>query len=488
MKYLLTILLMLTINAQAVTDVVLGKYSELRWVGSGTNYWSVWVSTGGTPAWQIPQFASTVGYFTFDEETNTLGQVVDRSFVGTNVGINYGMTWDPSHYGISASYTNTDATNYISLGDLDDWSFFSGTNEIDFSISFWSRTFALSGREYSLYKTNEWSVGMVSGTSFELYRYGYNGVTRISYTAAIMSGYEWAHWVFVCPKNSTKTGITIYMNGISRAVLGAGTGNTFMTNTASGFTIGKSADSAAGFIDDIIIYKNKLLTAEETLDITTNTWQYHGWSNSLYYVNRPLWSNCSCECTFVYDVCTDTAKSVLWTINRGGASSPVWKQESGVGYFDPDGTSDLQRSEVSAIPSVSTNYAMSCDFRATKTNLARQVLVTCNSGNTNNSISIELQLDKLVYSTFVQGFTNVVGTTVVTTNVWHHAAISCADSTGSLYYDHTLEASGPVGLATNLVQMDIFQMASSGSKWSFADERNIRFFTNALSQADIDSL
>ena len=184
----------------------------------------------------------------------------DISGVGNHGSMKNGVGYNSSNQG----YLTFDGSNqYVNIGAGKGVNQFSG----DFTISAWAfRTSGggtwgnIMGDYYtnSVGTTNEWQLLMSSTANFVFYRVGTGYVI-----SPVASGYTANQWVNIVVSRIGST-VTMYANGTSIAT--ATNSETFGTSTGN-FNIGidgnNSAEPFAGGIANILIYKNKGLTAAE---------------------------------------------------------------------------------------------------------------------------------------------------------------------------------------------------------------------------------
>ena len=165
--------------------------------------------------------------------------------------------------------------DYVDCGDSDDFSFTDGAGtDTAFSISMWvyptsntgfpgffDKTTG-SGIEYGAY---HWSTGM----DFVLFDGNTSNRIARRYGSALALN-TWQHLCFTYDGTESSSGMKIYLDG---SVLTTGTNDAGvyagMTNTDSPFIIGEyfSTKEFIGNIDEVAVWKNKELSAEEVSDI-----------------------------------------------------------------------------------------------------------------------------------------------------------------------------------------------------------------------------
>ena len=345
-------MLMLAVSCQGA-DVYLGNITNLVLVPNGMAYW---YSSGAPATWQIPEFNSSVLYYKFDEATNTLGTIVDSSFIGTNTALPSAY-WLASSNGISANYEFNNTSNRIDAGDSESFTFAKGTQDLFFAISSWvrpkptaettsyilSKTHGTTSNEYSIYYG---TIGGYSNTfNFGRFSQGFNNVSRtaqaVGYRYLIGS---WQHMVLLCQRGVTSTNVQWVINGnlYNSSIKDVGT-YLYMTNRPAPLRLGANNANALGMIgtvDDVIFWTN-LLTYAQCLDLYTNSYIHHGWSNSLAISTPSVYPNTVLELSGEYNYPADTSYAGRLNADKvAGSASPAWRTNATNGWWEFDGADD----------------------------------------------------------------------------------------------------------------------------------------------------
>jgi hypothetical protein len=448
--------------------------------GSGNSgYAAVYYATIGSVApasWVIPEYASSVTYLKMATSATSTN---DSSPIGTNVVYHLGGASQPTYLessnGISGCHS-FDGGDYLVMTNTP------YNSVTGLSISTWVKVrthVAYAGVVYHTSSLNPSTGFDMWGSAGELSCYlNDNGAVKVN-------AFQQRTWNLFTMTWTSNSIAKMYVNG-RQVTNTASVSASFLNNrpTYLGSDMAVSNRKLIGEIGETIIWTNSL-TSAQVLDIYTNTYSAHGWSNSLALSSPSLYSRLSYEGCWDYDYPADL-KGTNHFPYPADATQPAWDADGTNGWLRSDGSSDYLRYAATFIPASSTNYAMSCSFKPTVTNVARQVLMTVNSANTNSCINIELQLNKLVFVTHAGGFTNVIGTTIVNTTAWHKATVVCQNTTGTLYYDGASEGSGTIGTVGSLSRSET--MAINGSLYYSGLMDNVRFYTNSLSASEVSGL
>jgi len=191
---------------------------------------------------------------------------------GTATGIDYvaGKTGNAARFNA--------AGDKIEIADTNNLSFTTGGgNDVAFSISLWvyyvgfaatgnwllNKRQTISGDEWQLLRFNDGKTYMVKMTNSTNYQ---QFIANFSYSLN-----TWYHLVITDDGSKTLAGSRIYVNSVSQS-LTAATGGTYtgMQNTtalttmgAVGYATPTAADSHNGYIEDVGIWKNRVLNQSE---------------------------------------------------------------------------------------------------------------------------------------------------------------------------------------------------------------------------------
>jgi hypothetical protein len=391
MKRIIYILLLLTAHAQAqlLTNLTytLGSdgryYANITYTQGADGRYYASVAGGAVTPWQIPEKASSVLYYKFDEATNSAGKVVDSSAIGTNTG-----TWGTFGAGQSSDWFSSSngisSLAYFSGGingemDLGNKPYFNFTNGVPFTIQLWV-TDESSGNPIIFYTAKDgtgqrqWSLSNYGDVNrqgqLSFVQYGnINGSAYVArYTPAGVVGKQHSLVTVTYDGASPTNNFYIYVNTsrVDTTTAISGSMTAFANGTASAKLNGRAVGDyrMLGKLDNFIIWTNKALSQAQVLDIYTNTYQYHGWSNSLAISNPSLYSNTVAEYLFDYNYPADT--SYIGTNHlalAGGSTDPAWRADGTNGYYEFDGTSDYMTGNGhrrGTVDYYATNITFSC--------------------------------------------------------------------------------------------------------------------------------
>jgi len=158
-----------------------------------------------------------VAYYSFDSSNAT------DIHTGTHNGTLVGSPTFPSGKNSNCiDYENTDALNYVSIADSDDFSFVNGTTPASGSISMWVNFTAYSdtgnwfiNKRGASSGTDEWQLAYIGGVLyFAKFEYNNNGIIQLTQTTSgIFSTGIWYHVAVTISDNSSLGSTKIYING-----------------------------------------------------------------------------------------------------------------------------------------------------------------------------------------------------------------------------------------------------------------------------------
>ena len=186
----------------------------------------------------------------------------------------------------NASRSFDGVSDYIDLGDSNDFSFGDGSNDSPFSISAWIKPNAHSFRILTKYNndttTREYTFTTDSSNRLIAYLYDQSSSSAIvrRCSSNLMSNYfgQWVHVVMTYDGSSTITGLKCFINAVREDDLDGGFGNyVSMENTNESAKIGVNGSTAYsnGNIADVRLYNSELSTTDISdlyngTNITTN--------------------------------------------------------------------------------------------------------------------------------------------------------------------------------------------------------------------------
>ena len=182
------------------------------------------------------------------------------------------------------------SNSVVGLGDNDLFSFTSGGGvDLPFSVSCWVRLTAYGSgvSAFSMFVAKsqyngaawirEWAFGQVNATGlvFNIFNPDTSGTTYIGrLVGSPLSLNVWYHFAATYSGSKTTSGINLYINGVLQSTATNVSGGTYtgMGNTATTVELGRQYSAGAtdngyfsGNISNVLIYKNKVLSASEVL-------------------------------------------------------------------------------------------------------------------------------------------------------------------------------------------------------------------------------
>ena len=182
----------------------------------------------------------------------------------------------PGKVGNEADFKGT--SDYLTVTNNADFSFTDGVNDLPFSIAFWVKFDAQAIAAALISKRNsankrEWQLFNTSGTGIFVFDVmnPTTSLMRITVNSPFTNSI-WYHVVATYDGSKTKEGMTLYIDTVSvgaRSEIGTYTG---MVADIEDVTIGAgsyspSITSLNGSMDEVKVYKNRVLTADEILNM-----------------------------------------------------------------------------------------------------------------------------------------------------------------------------------------------------------------------------
>lgn len=218
-----------------------------------------------------------VAYYNLDANAND----VVNSHNGTSTNISY------ANAGINGNCaTFNGSSSYISVPQSTDFDFSTVSNDLPFTISFWSYSVSNSGNQWVMNKRG----GLGSNDQWQIVKVGVNIYLSLFTTTAIYIGKYinatptlnvWEHYVFTYNGNGTNAGINCYKNGVSTATTNFNAGTyTKMPIISQTAAIGRANWVGTGYlngrIDEMAIWKNRELNATEVAELyNTGTGKFY---------------------------------------------------------------------------------------------------------------------------------------------------------------------------------------------------------------------
>jgi hypothetical protein len=212
----------------------------------------------------------------------TIGLVASYQFSGTS-----GLDYTTNHNASSSTYTNATGkvgncasfngtTENLVINSSGDFTFSDGVNDVAFSICFWVNPDAATGVKYLMDRSNggnsDWLIFRQTSDITMYIASGGSNTNRynavIGYTAS-----TWNHMVITYDGSETLAGLKTYLNGVaSGSQTQTGTYVRAQTSSANNIYIGGSDSGTNRFdgdFDELKIYKNRVLTPTEILEMYT---------------------------------------------------------------------------------------------------------------------------------------------------------------------------------------------------------------------------
>lgn len=221
-----------------------------------------------------------VGYYPLNSNAN------DLSGKGHNGTLVNSPTFVSGKVGNAINFGNDDNIRYVDIADNNDFSFTNGTTDVPFTISMWVNfsSFNRNGNWFinkrgATSGTDEWQFIFVwGGVFFNKFQFNNNAIyQQIATTTTPFSLNTWYHICYTDNGNSSVGSGKLYINGVENVAINRNVGGTYtrMNNGTSLTRIGisswveNSVLKHRGLIDELIIYKNRELTATEVLELYT---------------------------------------------------------------------------------------------------------------------------------------------------------------------------------------------------------------------------
>ena len=215
--------------------------------------------------------ASTIASHTVTYDTTSSGSSVCPNTSTQNIDIIAELAQVNNVYSMSFD----GASDYIDLGDSDDFSFGNGTTDSPFSISAWinmddATRFRIASK-FNSSSNNEYifTTSASDLLALNLYDESLGGHIGRKYNTALTSYQgQWIHVACTYDGTSSSSGIKLYLNGSKVAAINSSSGSyDAMENTIQPLFIGQQAGTYAnGKIDEVSIF-NVELTAQDVQSI-----------------------------------------------------------------------------------------------------------------------------------------------------------------------------------------------------------------------------
>ena len=271
-----------------------------------------------------------------------------------------------------------------------------------------------------------------------LYGYGPNQYYNFYGTTTVTTG-QWYHVAVV----GDGTSMELFVNGTSEATHTPSVINQGNERCMFGVGYTGSGGEFTGHIDEVRISN----TARYTANFTPSTTPFVNDSNTLLLLHM---DGTDGSTDFLDDNGSVLGRSRVGVSANGNAQISTAQSKFGGASFNSDGTSDyLATADLDALAFGTGDFTLEAWIYPTATTRefiisARQIASTGNPADTANVFRIEN--GKLEWS---NGTAWATASTTVTTNTWHHAAVSRSSGTLKIFLDGVEDYS-----ATQTVNMD----------------------------------
>jgi hypothetical protein len=300
--------LRLYIDGVRITSLVLLGNDTVNNIHNSTSDILIGASLSTTPTWHIDGSVADCRIYDTDLSASDISDLYN----GTNVTTNLVGHWikdtpslldhagnnDATNYGSKFSYDNPSpdvefgsmsrsfngTSDYVNLGDSDDFSFGDGSNDSPFSLSLWvkcdlpigniqtmlAKATNSSNVEYLFNLTGSGEVSLVLHQASA----GYGSYLEARSNSAYTQN-EWIHVVATYDGSLSSNGINVYFNGVNDTGLRQ-SGGTYdgQSNTTAELLIGNrktsSGQEMSGNIADVRIYDN-VLSSTDVSDLYAGT-------------------------------------------------------------------------------------------------------------------------------------------------------------------------------------------------------------------------
>jgi len=221
-----------------------------------------------------------VAYYPLNSNANDFS---GKGHNGTQAGT---PTYTSGKVGNAINFGNDATVRYFEVADNNDFSFTNGTTDVPFTIAMWVNISAFS-------VTGNWFInkrGTTSGTDEWQFLFGGDRVrfTKLQFNnnaiyqeiLSSINPFSFNTWYHICYTDSGNASVgsgKLYINGVANVDINQNVGGTYtrMNNGTNLTRIGINSWGASpalkhrGLIDELIIYKNRELTATEVLELYT---------------------------------------------------------------------------------------------------------------------------------------------------------------------------------------------------------------------------
>jgi len=216
-----------------------------------------------------PYLADLVAYYRFDSNSNDFS---GNGHNGTDTSISYANAGL-----VSNCATFTPSSSKIFIPQSTDFDFSNGSNDLQFSMSFWAKTNNASATQWVLGKhdatTAQYDISIQGGFIYILLYTNSSTYILCRHNDMLVNG-VWNHFCITYNASGINTGIKIYKNGVFGTGNSYGAGGTYTKMPISSQSFVFGVDNWAGQVawlngglDEVAIWKNRLLTSGEAMDL-----------------------------------------------------------------------------------------------------------------------------------------------------------------------------------------------------------------------------
>ena len=376
--------------------------------------------------------------------------------VGTNDGTPTAITYADGLVGRTGVFNN--ATSLVTILDTDDLSFGNGVTDSPFSVSLlinWNEEVPLPNSPQRLIvnkmfpSDDRFEYSIIRYDDAYLF-YLYSNGSLVTYIRVYVVDYfmdigTWYHLAVTYDGGGSEFGMKIYINGVDETTSQQQVGTyVAMTNDNRniqiGGTIGLTTQVVDGNIDSVRFW-DKELSYGEIITLAENELAGVDVNVLPPYITTNLVLDLDAS-----DIASYPSTGITWfdltaNNNDGTITGATYVDNGDTDYFDFDGTGDSV-----ALPSTffKTDKILSVSVWVKFDTLSKafEGIIENFVGNVGGwDMDIESSVDKLPRFFFWDGssFTEVFGTTVLTTGVWYNLCVTISASQLKIYVNGNLE-------------------------------------------------
>ena len=221
-----------------------------------------------------------VGYYPLNSNANDFSGKGHNGFLASSPTFTAGKISNAINFGNNANL------NYVDIADNNDFSFTNGTTDVPFTIAMWVNLTATSitgnffiNKRGTTSGTDEWQF-IFLGDRVRFVKFQFNNNAIYQEILSSINPFSLNTWYHICYTDSGNASVgsgKLYINGVSNVAINQNVGGTYtrMNNGTNLTRIGINSWAASpalkhrGLIDELIIYKNRELTATEVLELYT---------------------------------------------------------------------------------------------------------------------------------------------------------------------------------------------------------------------------